>query len=124
MVNTCVVWGCTNRSKPGDSSLKFFDIPKVIEHQGIQTKELTSERRRIWLARINRADFSPDPSKRHFKVCSDHFIQGKYVCLRNYYAQFVFFKEKTLIIVAPLFTNFSLYRNKVNQNKKISKANF
>ncbi|XP_048749237.2 uncharacterized protein LOC125661304 [Ostrea edulis] len=76
MVNTCVVWGCTNRSRPGDSSLKFFDIPKVIEHQGIQTKELTSERRRIWLARINRADFSPDPSKRHFKVCSDHFIQG------------------------------------------------
>ncbi|XP_061180824.1 uncharacterized protein LOC133189472 [Saccostrea echinata] len=76
MVNTCVVWGCTNRSKAGDSSLRFYDIPKVIEHQGIQTKELTSERRRIWLARINRADFLPDPSKRHFKVCSDHFIQG------------------------------------------------
>ncbi|CAC5403235.1 unnamed protein product [Mytilus coruscus] len=76
MVNTCVVYGCTNRSKPGDTDLKFFDIPKLIKHQGIQTEELSIERRRVWLARINRANFDPDPTKRHLKVCSDHFITG------------------------------------------------
>ena len=78
MVNTCVVWGCTNRSKPGDTDLKFFDIPKVIKHQGIQTEQLSTERRRLWLARINRANFDPNPSKRHYKVCSAHFIAGKF----------------------------------------------
>ena len=76
MVNTCVVWGCKNRSNGADTHLKFFDIPKVISHQGIQTKDLSNERRRLWLARINRAGFNPDPSKRHFKVCSEHFLNG------------------------------------------------
>jgi hypothetical protein len=76
MVNTCVVFGCTNRSTPGNSDLKFFDLPKVIVSQGKRTEELTTERRRLWLARINRAKFKPDPSKRHYKVCSKHFISG------------------------------------------------
>ncbi|XP_061182386.1 uncharacterized protein LOC133190715 [Saccostrea echinata] len=74
MVNTCVLWGCTRRSKPGDTAVKFYDIPKVIKHLGDETEELIIERRRLWLARINRADFNPDPTKRHNKVCSDHFI--------------------------------------------------
>ena len=77
MVNTCVVYGCTHRSTYGDSDLKFFDIPKIVKHQGNRTEELTTERRRLWLARINRANFDPDPTKRHYKVCSEHFITGK-----------------------------------------------
>lgn len=60
----------------GGNSLKFYEIPKVIVHQGRVTEELTKERRRLWLARINRANFAPDPSKRHYKVCSGHFISG------------------------------------------------
>ena len=48
MVNTCVVYGCTHRSTDGDSNLKFFDIPKIVKHQGNRTEELTTERRRLW----------------------------------------------------------------------------
>lgn len=47
MVNTCVVYGCTNRSQSGENSLKFYEIPKVIVHQGRVTEELTKERRRL-----------------------------------------------------------------------------
>jgi len=80
MVNTCVVWGCTNRSGVEDSTKKFYNIPKVITHQGRKvTEELSSERRLLWLSRINRANFNPDPNKKHYKVCSDHFISAKYL---------------------------------------------
>ena len=82
MVNTCVVVGCTNRSSHVEKNLKFFEIPKLIKHQGVQTEELSTERRRLWLSRINRANFNPDPAKRHFKVCSEHFISGKYFLLQ------------------------------------------
>jgi hypothetical protein len=74
MVNTCVVYGCTHLSTDGDSDLKFFDIPKIVKHQGNRTEELTTERRRLWLARINRVNFDPDPTKRHYKVCLEHFM--------------------------------------------------
>lgn len=67
MVHTCVVWGCSNRAGVGENARKFFDIPKVIHHQGKQTEELSAERRTLWLSRINRANFNPDPRKRHFK---------------------------------------------------------
>ncbi|KAL5011770.1 hypothetical protein ScPMuIL_010321 [Solemya velum] len=50
---------------------------KVIYSQGTETEKLSSERRNLWLARINREGFDPDPTKRHYKVCSDHFITGK-----------------------------------------------
>ena len=71
------VCGCTHRSTDGDSDLKFFDTPKIVKHQGNQTEKLTTERRRLWLTRINRANFDPDPTKRHYKACSEHVITGK-----------------------------------------------
>ncbi|KAL5011769.1 hypothetical protein ScPMuIL_010320 [Solemya velum] len=77
MVHTCVVWGCTNRADAGATKKQYFDIPKVIYSQGTETEKLSSERRNLWLARINREGFDPDPTKRHYKVCSDHFITGK-----------------------------------------------
>ncbi|KAL5013931.1 hypothetical protein ScPMuIL_008201 [Solemya velum] len=77
MVHTCVVWGCTNRANAGATKKQYFDIPKVIYSQGTETEKLSSERRNLWLVRINREGFDPDPTKRHYKVCSDHFITGK-----------------------------------------------
>ncbi|XP_034023901.1 zinc finger and SCAN domain-containing protein 21-like [Thalassophryne amazonica] len=76
MVNSCVVLGCTNRVNAENKSVRFYDIPRVITHQGERTMELSSERRQLWLARINRENFKPDPKKRHQKVCSVHFISG------------------------------------------------
>ncbi|XP_061841206.1 uncharacterized protein [Nerophis lumbriciformis] len=77
MGHTCVVSGCTNRANPGQGTTNFYDIPKVIVNQGKETERLSTERRNTWLARINRAGFTPDPAKRHYKVCSDHFVTGK-----------------------------------------------
>ena len=71
MVKVCVVSGCSNRQKKGGVS--FFSIPGVIESQGAKTKELSSRRRTLWLARINRKNWSPSSSSR---VCGDHFISG------------------------------------------------
>ncbi|XP_060607928.1 uncharacterized protein LOC132760059 [Ruditapes philippinarum] len=72
MVVSCWVKGCTNRR---DSSIQrsFHSIPKVREHEGVKTKELSIERRRLWLANINRKDQPTDSSK----ICSDHFVTGK-----------------------------------------------
>ncbi|CAL9704922.1 unnamed protein product [Knipowitschia caucasica] len=77
MPTTCIVWGCTNRAGCGDVKRGFFNLPKVITSQGSETERLSRERRTLWLARINREGFNPDPKKRHYKVCSDHFITGK-----------------------------------------------
>lgn len=78
MVNTCWVKDCTNRA---DDSVKrsFYTIPVVRKFEGEQTKTLSEERRRTWLANINRKDL---PSK-YSKICSDHFIQGKPADLYN-----------------------------------------
>ncbi|CAL9687164.1 unnamed protein product [Knipowitschia caucasica] len=77
MPSTCVVRGCTSRSGCGVVKRGFFDLPTVITNQGSETERLSTQRRTLWLARINREGFNPDPKKRHFKVCSDHFITGK-----------------------------------------------
>ncbi|KAL3856493.1 hypothetical protein ACJMK2_011244 [Sinanodonta woodiana] len=78
MVNTCWVKDCTNRA---DDSVKrsFYTIPVVRKFEGEQTNTLSDERRRTWLANINRKEL---PSK-HSKICSDHFIQGKPADLYN-----------------------------------------
>lgn len=54
--------------------LRFFSIPAIITHQGEQTKELTSERRRRWLSAISRADL--DIHLKKCFVCSQHFTSG------------------------------------------------
>ena len=109
MVKTCVVWGCTNRAGVGDSTIKFYDIQKVITHQGKQTEELSSERRVLWLSQINRANFNPDPNKRHFKVCSDHFISGMNICIFKKNASYVcyryIFVNSHLKIIVHVQTN-------------------
>ena len=77
MPHTCFVNGCTNRSDGAGARTSFFAIPAVINHQGEQTKDLSTKRREAWLANINR---KKSPSK-YAKVCSDHFITGVYVII-------------------------------------------
>ena len=72
MVNVCSVVGCHNRSNRDGKS--YFTIPGVLSNQGDRTKTLSSDRRSLWLARLNRANFEPS---KHTKICSDHFLSGK-----------------------------------------------
>ena len=37
-------------------SVRFFKVPGIISHQGEQTEEVSTERRRKWLSEINKAD--------------------------------------------------------------------
>ncbi|XP_062593212.1 uncharacterized protein LOC134254688 [Saccostrea cucullata] len=73
MVHTCVVHGCRNRSDDPEKR-KFFTIPAVRTTEGERTKELSEQRRMLWIARIYRKDFQPS---KYSKVCSDHFISGE-----------------------------------------------
>ncbi|XP_068166667.1 THAP domain-containing protein 1-like [Antennarius striatus] len=72
MVNSCAVFGCTNRSTRDRKS--YYVLPSVITNQGDQTKELSEKRRRQWIANLRRTSFTPS---RHTRICSDHFISGK-----------------------------------------------
>ncbi|XP_053383764.1 uncharacterized protein LOC123562971 [Mercenaria mercenaria] len=72
MVVSCWVKGCSNRA---DNSVRrgFVSFPAVRENEGKFTKKLSEDRRRQWLANVNRKD---TPSK-YSKICSDHFVHGK-----------------------------------------------
>ena len=52
----CAVYGCSHNSKREKGLFKFFRFPSVIWNQGEETRKLTEERRRRWLANVNRAD--------------------------------------------------------------------
>ena len=74
MVFCCVV-GCSNRSEKC-SSKSFYRIPTVVSHHDNETQELSSERHSAWFSSIKRADI--DTSASFYRVCSDHFVNGKY----------------------------------------------
>ncbi len=65
MVNSCIITGCANRQAKG-SKLSFSRLPK------------DPERRRLWLAAINRKDYNP-PLESDVRVCGIHFINGEYI---------------------------------------------
>ncbi|XP_070569137.1 THAP domain-containing protein 2-like [Ptychodera flava] len=73
MPNTCVIYGCYNRSNRGVKR-SYHSIPKIIETQGEQTKILSTKRREKWIAAIGRKDWIPSV---HSKVCSEHFLTGR-----------------------------------------------
>ena len=70
----CAIVGCSNRSGRDKSS--FFRLPAVIKHQGQQMFEITTERRKAWLAAICRADMTADKLENVF-VCQKHFCKGQ-----------------------------------------------
>ena len=61
MVKSCCAIGCTNRLTKG-STLSFYRFPADVE------------RRRLWIAAINRRDWEPNE---YSYVCSAHFVSGK-----------------------------------------------
>ena len=74
MVFCCVV-GCSNMSEKCSSN-SFYRIPAVVSHHDKETQELSSKRRSAWFSSIKRADV--DSSASFYRVCSDHFVNGKY----------------------------------------------
>ena len=75
MVNYCRVLGCHNRSDR-ESDRQFYRLPEIITREGEKTQELSSERRRLWLAKLNQ-DFTGKNLK-NIRVCSDHFVKSKF----------------------------------------------
>ena len=65
---------CANRSDR-DKGIRFYRLPSVITHQGVQTKERSQERQLAWLAKIRREDLLPGQYK-NVRVCSTHFLSG------------------------------------------------
>ena len=72
MVNTCTTFGCRNRA---DDAVKrsYYVIPIIRRTEGSRPEQLSTERRELWLARVNRKNYTPTA---YTKVCSDHFVQG------------------------------------------------
>lgn len=81
MVNYCAIIGC-NRTG-GKDKVSFFRLPAVITNQGEKTQQLSEKRRRLWISRISRSDLQP-ASYPFIRVCSDHFVNGKYEIIYNY----------------------------------------
>ncbi|CAH1264874.1 Hypp3082 [Branchiostoma lanceolatum] len=70
----CIVLNCQTPSRAkGRSSCR---IPAVITNQGEEAQRLSEERRRLWLAAINRGELTESALK-HGRVCGSHFVSGK-----------------------------------------------
>lgn len=76
MVNSCRVHGCHNRSDR-ERHLKYYCLPKVVKNQGQQTKQLSEERRRLWIASLNQ-NFK-GKNLENIRICSSHFVTGKFL---------------------------------------------
>jgi hypothetical protein len=99
--NKLFVCTCTIKS---NENLRKYSVTNItsgfLKYTNIHTwyemiRTLSSERRVLRLSQINRANFNPDPNKRHFKVCSDHFISGMNI--------FIFKKKPINLIVWESF---------------------
>lgn len=66
MPDSCCAPNCTNRKTPGDD-LRFYKIPGL---KRLQVRER-------WLQAIRRDNWSENQIK-NAKICSAHFISGKY----------------------------------------------
>ena len=75
--NHCNVEGCFSRSEDDESISErhYYRLPAVIMNQGEHCKELSSERRRLWLSQLNQ-NFE-GKTLTNVRVCSDHFINSK-----------------------------------------------
>ena len=79
----CAIVGCSNRSgrdkvRFGRDKVTFHRLPAIVKHQGPQMLEITTERRKAWLAAISREDLKGKKLNNVF-VCSCHFVNGKFV---------------------------------------------
>ena len=67
----CSVRNCYRNSK--NKEARFFRIPAVVKHRGIETTHLTSKRRFEWLKRLRLLGQKVTEA---FRVCDAHFIKG------------------------------------------------
>ena len=70
----CAIVNCHNRSDR-DKNIRFFRLPAVISHQGARTLQLSTERQRKWIAKINRKDLTTERYA-SIRICSRHFVSG------------------------------------------------
>ena len=73
MVHLCCMVGCSNRQGK-DSALSFYRIPKILDTQGVQTKELSAKRCSARLVHIRRKDWILGDGAH---VCAAHFISSR-----------------------------------------------
>ena len=86
MPQFCSVVGCHNTSNTPDAKFgkkKVYRLPKILTTQGEQTESLSRERRQRWIQAIRRDDLNVKSGdvpydNDHVRVCSDHFITGKW----------------------------------------------
>ena len=71
MINYCRVLGCHNRTDR-EKDLHFYRLPQVITNQGEDGQNISKDRRRLWLAKLNQ-DFARKNID-NVRVCSAHFI--------------------------------------------------
>lgn len=71
------MFGCNNNSNK-NRGVGFYLIPKIISWQCSKTYNLSSERRTLWLKRINRRNFS-EKTIEGSRVCGAHFVSGKFL---------------------------------------------
>lgn len=71
----CAVLNCSKRTDR-DRQLSFYRFPAVKSNCSTHAKELLQERRKTWIQRINRSNFT-DSQANYARVCSNHFISGK-----------------------------------------------
>ena len=77
----CAVFNCGNNASR-DKDKGFFRIPKIIYNNDPEKREenLSWARRKQWLKNISRKDLSEEKAASS-RVCSDHFISGKFILL-------------------------------------------
>jgi len=76
MPRMCVIKGCRSTASEKDAGVKFYSFPN--EKRTIlddEEKQLASRRRKLWL---ERAEFVESDINSASKVCSKHFVNGKY----------------------------------------------
>lgn len=77
MPSFCAVVGCGSRGIRDD--VKFFRIPAVVNYKHKPHLVVLSKlRRERWLLALRRADLTEKKIK-YFRVCSKHFIGGRYI---------------------------------------------
>ena len=74
MPTVCCVASCSNTHKKS-GNVSLFRIPKVVGNQGETIRQLSQERRRLWVNDIRRSDDSCRKTE-YWRVYSKHFIQG------------------------------------------------